>query len=227
LEAVTNASRANPQDVLVSQEQTATAYQSASLLEYGQTYYWRIDLMVPGLTPAICQGPVLSFTTTTYPIKNVSATASSAQLSMGPEKTIDGSGLDKKDGHSTTGTDMWLSTGAQPNWIRYQFDKVYAVRELWVWNSNQAIEPFLGFGAKTVKIEYSTDGTKWTQLADAPEFARASGQPGYLHNTTVSFGGVAAQYVKLTIEKNWGVAQPTGLSEVRFFHIPDRSASKP
>ncbi len=106
-----------------------------------------------------------------YSINNIVATASSAQPNMGPEKTIDGSGLDQKDGHSTNGTDMWLSTGTQPNWIQYQFDQVYAVQELWVWNFNQATEPIVGFGAKTVKIEYSTDGTKWTQLANVAELA--------------------------------------------------------
>ena len=204
VDAVTSASRANPQGVLVSQGQTATTYAPAMPLEFSQTYYWRIDQVVGAGNPMIYRGPVLSFTTSACSIKNITATASSSQPSMGPEKTIDGSGLDKKDGHSTTGTDMWLSTGAQPNWIQYQFDQVYAVRELWVWNSNQTIEPILGFGAKTVKIEYSTDGTKWTQLANVPEFARAPGQPGYVHNTTVSFGGVSAKYVKLTIEKQLG-----------------------
>jgi len=122
---------------------------------------------------------------------------------------------------------MWLSTAAQPRWIQYGFDKVYALHELWVWNQNQLVETFVGFGAKTVKIEYSADGTTWTPLADVPEFARAPGQSGYVHNTTVSFGGVSAQYVKLSIEKNWGPATSTGLSEVRFFYIPDRSATKP
>jgi hypothetical protein len=175
-DAVTSASRANPQRVLVSQGQTATTYAPPWLLGFNQTYYWRID-QVGGGNPMIYRGPVLRFTTSACSIKNITATASSSQPSMGPEKTIDGSGLDKKGGHSTTGTDMWLSMGMQPNWIQYQFDQVYAVRELWVWNSNQSIEPFLGFGAKTVKIEYSTDGTKWTQLANVPEFARAAAPP--------------------------------------------------
>ncbi|MCU0917529.1 MAG: discoidin domain-containing protein, partial [Planctomycetes bacterium] len=142
-------------------------------------------------------------------------------------KTVDGSGFDQKDGHSTNGTDMWLSTAASPRWIQYQFDKVYALHELWVWNSNQAVESFIGFGAKTVQIEYSIDGTTWTPLANVPEFARAPGQPGYVHNTTVSFGGVSARYVKLTIEKGWGTTPSVGLSEVRFFYIPTASAPKP
>jgi hypothetical protein len=117
--------------------------------------------------------------------------------------------------------DMWLSTGVPPNWIQYQFDKVYALRELWVWNSNQAIEPYMGFGAKKVTIEYSVDGTTWTTLSNVPEFARAPGALGYTPNTIVSFGGVSAKFVKLTINSTWGGMPVTGLSEVRFFYLPE------
>jgi hypothetical protein len=139
---------------------------------------------------------------------------------MGPENTINGSGL-TGDLHGTDGTTMWLSSGAQPNWIQYQFDKVYKLNDLKVWNSNQLIEAFLGFGAKKVTIEYSTDGTTWTALANVPDFARAPGMAGYAANTTVSFGGVMAKYVKLTINSNWGgMAPQTGLSEVRFSYVP-------
>ena len=99
---------------------------------------------------------------------------------------------------------MWLSAGAQPNWIQYEFDKVYKLHELMVWNSNQLIEAFLGFGAKKVTIEYSADGTTWTPLANVPEFARATGMPGYAANTTVNFGGVEAKFVKLTINSQLG-----------------------
>ena len=125
----------------------------------------------------IYKGDVWSFTAEPYgyPIQPVTATASSAQTNMGPEKTIDGSGLDKSDLHGTDGTTMWLSTGAQPNWIQYQFDKVYKLYDLKVWNSNGLVESFIGFGAKKVTIEYSADGTTWTALDNVPEFARAPG----------------------------------------------------
>jgi len=146
---------------------------------------------------------------------------------MGPGHTVDGSGLDETDGHSTDGKDMWQSTNAGPLWIEFEFDQIYTLHELWVWNSNQLIEPFLGFGAKSVKIEYSTDGATWAVLDGVPEFARASGQPGYRANTIVSFGGLSAKHVRLTIDDNWGVTQQTGLSEVRFLYIPDRSAATP
>jgi hypothetical protein len=219
---VSNASRAKTAGVLASQGQTATTYTPTALLEYGQTYYWRIDEVNTSPDGTIYQGNVWSFTAEPYgyPITGVTATASSSAASMGPEKTIDGSGL-TGDLHGTEGTTMWLSGGAKPNWIQYQFDKVYKLYDLKVWNSNQLIETFLGFGAKNVTIETSTDGTAWTALANVPEFAKATGLPGYAANTTVNLGGVMAQYVKLTITSNWGgMALQTGLSEVRFSYIP-------
>jgi len=91
---------------------------------------------------------------------------------------------------------------------------------MWVWNSNQLIEAFVGLGAKDVVIEISTNGAEWTQLVDVPQFAQAPGKAGYAPNTTVQFGGVMAKYVKLTINAGYGVLPQTGLSEVRFFYIP-------
>ena len=96
---------------------------------------------------------------------------------MGPEKTIDGSGLNANDQHSTAGEQMWLSANDRPAaaWIQYAFDKIYKLDRMLVWNSNQLIETMIGFGAKAVKVEYSTDGTTWTALGDF-EFAQANGQ---------------------------------------------------
>jgi hypothetical protein len=228
-EAVSSADRTNPQGVLVSQGQAAAAYDPPGLLDLSQTYYWRVDFVVPGPAPTIYKGAVLQFTTAalTYQIKNVIATASSVSPGSGPERTVDGSGLDKNDGHSTDQKDMWWSLNKSPSWIQYELDKIYTLHELWVWNFNQVVEPFVGFGAKSVKIEYSADGTTWTALANVPEFAKASGKPGYTANTIVSFAGVPAKFVKLTIEKNWGVAPQTGLSEVRFFCIQTAAVAKP
>ena len=148
------------------------------MFAYGQTYYWRIDEVNQSPDKTINKGVVWSFTAEPYgyPIKPVSATASSTQANMGPENTINGSGL-TGDLHGTEGTTMWLSGGAQPNWIQYQFDKVYKLYDLKVWNTNQLIESFIGFGAKKVTIEYSADGTTWAALDNVPEFARATGIP--------------------------------------------------
>ncbi|HOV77540.1 MAG TPA: LamG domain-containing protein, partial [Sedimentisphaerales bacterium] len=40
---VNDASRSNPMGVLVSENQTQTIYQPQAALEFGKTYYWRID----------------------------------------------------------------------------------------------------------------------------------------------------------------------------------------
>jgi len=42
-EDVNDADRTNPLDVLVAQSQAADTYDPPGLLEFGQTYYWRID----------------------------------------------------------------------------------------------------------------------------------------------------------------------------------------
>jgi len=214
--------------LLVSAGQSATTYEPPSRLQFGQTYYWRVDEVNAPPDSTVYAGEVWSFTTepVAYPIDgvNINATASSAsQPDVGPENTINGSGLDVNDLHSTEPTDMWLS-GSEPlgAWIQYEFDRVYKLHEMWVWNSNQLFEAsFLGFGLRDVTVEYSTDGVDWTALVGAPEFAQAPGADGYAHNTTVDFGGKVAKYVKLTATSNWaGLLPQYGLSEVRIFYVP-------
>jgi hypothetical protein len=223
---VDDAARANAKGVLASQGQAGTSFEPAGLLAYGQTYYWRVDEVNQSADGSVYKGQVWSFTAEPYgyPVRPLSATASSYQAGMGPEKTIDGSGL-TGDLHGLETTTMWMSTGAQPNWIQYQFDKVYQFHELLVWNSNQMIEPYVGFGAKKVTVEYSSDGAAWTTLADVPEFARGTGLAGYAANTTVSLGGIQARYIKLTIDATWGGGGVCGLSEVRFSYVPVRARS--
>ncbi|MBN2316424.1 MAG: hypothetical protein JXM79_21025 [Sedimentisphaerales bacterium] len=42
-EDISEATRANPLDVLVSEGQAATTYAPQNVLQFGQTYYWRVD----------------------------------------------------------------------------------------------------------------------------------------------------------------------------------------
>ncbi|HSW00837.1 MAG TPA: LamG-like jellyroll fold domain-containing protein [Sedimentisphaerales bacterium] len=218
---VTDATRANPKGVLVSQGQTATTFDPAGLA-FGQTYYWRVDEVDAAGT--ILTGSVWSFTAepAAYPIQGVMAKASSqSRADTGPENTVNGSGL-ANDQHSVNLNQMWMSSDKPlPNWIQYEFDKVYKIAELWVWNSNQVVEPFVGFGAKSVKIEYSTDGVTWSQLDNVPQFNQATGTPTYAANTIVDFAGATAKFVKLTINTSWGgIVKQSSLSEVRFFYKP-------
>ncbi|MHC4596779.1 MAG: discoidin domain-containing protein, partial [Planctomycetota bacterium] len=158
------------------------------------------------------------------PSENITATASSSNSAAeGPENTVNGSGLDANDLHSVETVDMWITAPGDPGpaWIQYELDRIYKLYEMFVWNHNTSFESFVGFGLKDVTIEYSANGTDWTELAGVPEFAQAPGVVGYAHNTTVDFGGAAAKYVRLTANSNWGGIMPQyGLSEVRFLQIP-------
>jgi hypothetical protein len=215
----------NDATVATSAGQSATTFDPAGLLAFGQTYYWRVDEVNAPDKPATFKGKTWSFAAENfaYRVTPTKATASSMlAATMGPEKTIDGSGLDALDQHGTSASQMWLSKkNVSPIWIQYEFDKAYKLYEMWVWNSNQAVEQSVGFGAQDVTIETSLDGTTWTALANVPKFEQAPGDPNYTHNTTVTFGGVQAKFVKLTILTNWadGTKQ-AGLAEVRFFYVP-------
>jgi len=209
---------AEPEAVATAQD--ANSY-DAGVLEFGVTYSWRVDDVTAD--GAINRGDLWSFTVEpfAYPIANVKATASSQHnADMGAGKTLDRSGLDADDLHGTDPKTMWLSsaTGPKPVWIQYEFDRIYKVDQLLVWNSNQTMEVDMGLGAKDVTISYSTDGATWVDLGNF-EFAQASGE--LLSPETVSLGGVVAKYVKLTIDTNWGGVFPRyGLSEVRFYYVP-------
>ena len=207
--------------------QDANSYAPPKRLDFGTTYYWRVDEVNAPPDSMVFPGEVWSFSTEPvgYPIDgaNIIATASSSDAAKGPENTVNGSGLDANDLHSTVETHMWLSstTGPQPAWIEFQFNKVYKLHEMWVWNSNQSLEQVVGLGIKDASIEYSTNGIDYTALGTTHEFAQAPGTGGYAHNTTVDFGDVAAKFVRLTAHSNWGDMLPQyGLSEVRFFYIP-------
>jgi len=221
---VNDASRANPMGVLVSQDQVDTTF-DLDRLEFGQVYYWRVDEVNAAPDYTIYKGSVWSFTVEpySYPISGaaIAVTASSSQASAVAQNTVNGSGLNADDQHSVDLTTMWMTSAGLPAWIQYAFDKPYMLDKLLIWNSNQVIETFIGFGAKNVIVEYSDDGQTWTPLAGVSEFAQANGTPTYAANTTVDFGGVRAQYVRLTINSNWGgLTAQSGLSEVRFFSVP-------
>ena len=213
----------NPMGILVGQGLTDSAY-DAGILEFGQTYYWRIDEVNGAPDNTVFKGEVWSFTVEPFsiPVAAITATASSSQAdTMGPENTIGGIGLNALDQHSTEATDMWLSGmgDATPS-IQYEFDKAYKLDALWVWNSNQLVEAFVGLGVKDVVIEYSPDGLEWLTLENAAPFAQATGNATYTANTVVDFGGVLAQAVKITVQSGYGMLPQYGLSEVRFLYIP-------
>jgi hypothetical protein len=116
---------------------------------------------------------------------------------------------------------MWLAgpPDSEPLFIQYEFDRLYKLHEMRVWNYNVEFELLLGFGVKGATIEYSENGTDWTALGDV-ELNQATAKATYTANTTVEFGGVPARFVRLTVNSGYGLMGQFGLSEVRFLYIP-------
>ena len=196
-------------------------------LDFGQTYYWRVDEVNGTPDKTVTKGLVWSFTAEPYSIpipgSTISVTASSFSndFSM-PEKTADGSGLGADDSHGTSDADMWFTGSPDLDpWIQYEFDDIKKLDTMKVWNSNGPAESAIGWGVKDVQIEYSVDGETWDVLADATQFSRASGLPTYNQYDEIDFGGAAAKVVRFNIQSNWGgILMSYSLSEVQFNVIP-------
>jgi hypothetical protein len=205
---------------LVGENLTASNVDT-SILDFGTTYYWRVDAVNSPPDRTVFTGDVWSFTVEpmAVPVENITATASGENVGMGPENTINGSGLNEMDQHSTDPLTMWLAPSTTP-WIQYDFDKAYKLNELLVWNSNQAIEAFIGFGVKEMTIETSIDGETWTALDGVTTLARASGQSTYDAADVIDMGGVMAKAVRLSVVSAHGFTPQSGLAEVRFLAIP-------
>jgi hypothetical protein len=221
-DAVNNATVDDPLGVLASPGQDANTYDPPSVLEFGQTYYWRVDEVNSASDFTTFKGSVWSFTAEPfiYLLEDVTATASTTSAAdRGPEKMVDGSGLANGQ-HSIDQADMWLgdAVAGEPVWVWYDFDRVYKMYEMHIWNYNGEYETFLGFGLKDVTIEYATDVNDWMVLGDF-ELDQASGAADYA-GLTVDLGGIPAKSIRINVHSNWGPREGYGLSEVQFYYIP-------
>ena len=102
-------------DKLYKARQGAASYAVPERLDFGQTYYWRIDeVNAPPTSHVVFKGDVWSFTVEpfAYPIPGTSITATASDsftIGTGPENTVNGSGLDS-DGLVTSGCTYAFST---------------------------------------------------------------------------------------------------------------------
>ena len=223
---VNNASTGNPLGVLLSQGQTEASF-DAGRLEFGKTYYWRVDEVNGTPDKTVFKGNVWSFEVEPYSIQipgstmAVTASSTSNEFST-PDRTIDDSGLDANNAHDISSENMWFTAPVDLDpWIQYEFDDVKKLDTMKIWNSNSAAEVAIGWGVKDVEIAYSKDGETWDVLADANQFNRAPGSPSYNQYDEIDFGGAAAKVVRLNIQSNWGgIMMSYGLSEVQFSMIP-------
>ncbi len=209
--------------LLVSAGQEASMCVPPGPLEFGRTYYWRVDEVNAPPDGTVFKGDVWSFTVepALYPIHGIVATASlpTAEGSGGPETTVDGSGL--ADGqHGVGDTTMWSCDASQggPVWIQYDFDQVYKVYQIHVWNYNNLYEGWLGLGFKDVTIEYATEPNEWVTLGDF-QLDRGTSKATYA-GQTIDVGGLLMRSVRITAADNWGEWTSYGLSEIQFSEKP-------
>ncbi|MBN1507132.1 MAG: LamG domain-containing protein [Sedimentisphaerales bacterium] len=223
-EDVNSASRANPLSVLVSQGLTATAFDPEGVLAFSQTYYWRVDgWEADGVT--MHKGDVWSFTVAPlyYTVEDVVACASlpTADGSGGPEVTVDGTGL--TDGlHGTGDTTMWSgkAVAGDPVWLQFDFDRVYKLYQMHVWNYNGLYEMWVGFGLKDVTIEYAAEPNEWMTLGDYV-LDRATSSATYA-GQVIELDGLPARSIRINVHSNrnpQGELQ-YGLSEIQFLYKP-------
>ncbi|MCF7974639.1 MAG: discoidin domain-containing protein [Phycisphaerae bacterium] len=207
---------------------TVTEYDPEELLQFNETYYWRVDEVNGAPDFTVSKGTVWSFTAEPYsvriPIDVTKATASSYSKQNTPAMTVDGSGLDGMT-HSTAPEAMWLSNSPDLDpWLMVEFDRTEKLDQMLIWNSNHASEPFIGWGVKDVSIEYSIDGVEWTTLAEPTQLDRGPGLAGYNTPQVIDFGLVQAKFVRLNIQSSWGgLLAQYGLAELQFYGIPVRA----
>jgi len=231
--SVTNATVANPLGVTVFNG-LALGENSIALdtLQYGTTYYWRVDEVNNPASSGTNAGFIWRFTTEkggyAIPAASIINVTSFGAVypdepdRQDPNSTCTGAGLDANDMHSTGMKTMWLGMD-EGAYLQYEFNNVYKLYDMLVWNYNEESPNNEYFGAKDVKVEYSLDGQNWTEVADVPEFAMATGTNKCVANTTVMLGGANAKFVKLTFLTGWGDLGLYGISEVRFSAEPTRA----
>ena len=198
-------------------------------MDFGKTIYWRVDEVNGTPDKTVFKGDVWSFEVEPYSIPipgtGIAVTASSSSNEFAsPEKTNDGSGLGADGSHEIAADTMWFTASVDLDpWIQYEFDNVKKLDTMTVWNSNSAPESAIGWGVKDVEIATSVDGENWDVLGNADQFSRAPGLPTYDEPDVIAFNGVAAKYVRMNIQSNWGgILMSYGLSEVQFSMIPVR-----
>ncbi len=209
--------------LLVSQGQSGTMYDPPGRLEFGRTYYWRVDEVNAPPGSDVYGGEVWSFTVEPllYAIEGVVATSSipSAEASGGPQAAVDGSGL--TDGmHGVADETMWSAEAPEGAavWMQFDFDRVYKLYGIHVWNFNGLYEGFLGFGFKDVTIEYATEPNAWMPLGDF-QLEKATSKATYA-GQVIDLDGVSAQSVRINVNSNFSGRASYGLAEIQFLHKP-------
>ncbi|MBN1361808.1 MAG: discoidin domain-containing protein [Sedimentisphaerales bacterium] len=220
-EDVNAAGATSAQGLQTSLGQDANTYDPGRL-DFGQTYYWRVDEVNAAPDNTVHQGVVWSFTVEPelYQVTDITATSSAPNdVGRGPDNLVDGAGLDEAGQQNLDETVMWVgNVGAGESAVlQFDFERVYKIEQAKIWNYNHQFESFLNFSVKDVTIEYATEPNEWIILGDY-QLTQGPGQVTYT-GQVLDLGGVAARSVRMVATSNYG-GMKYGLSEVQFFYTP-------
>ena len=178
--------------------------------------------------------------------KDIKATSGSSLWGFIAQGAVNGKGVNTENGrtHNGTLTDMWLASrsggmdnphpglGPAPNWIAFEFDKVYELGKTWIWNWNA--ENTTGIGLNNITVFYSetggADAKEWKKFG-AAKIQQASGTPHDPGSPGPDFGGVKAKHVvfkanpmdsDMKTSGSWGRGE-YGLAEIRFYLDTDNA----
>ena len=176
----------------------------------------------------------------------ITSSSDSAYTDRESVKTINGSGISTDGLTHATGIpqyQMWISDGTArshtyvntgTHWIQYNFDKVYSLKDMWIWNCNDSVYSAMGMKQIRVLASSTDDSTGWTDANSHPVYEgiipEADGTSTNPVNKVVNFAGLRARYVLITSdvgnEHNWsnGTIANDGISEVRF-HIQQQAST--
>ena len=200
---------------------------SISALQSDKDYYWRVDANDGS---GLITGRLWHFRTKKWLPWNPGGEgiifAFGIKTSGGSKGYLaaDGSGITGDLHSSWSDTTGWYCkqpglVGVNEPQLYIEFDKIYDIKEMWVWNREgaTATDPL-----KTVQIEYSIDSVNYEILMNGsePNFVLPRGDPNGPHDTEIEFG-VPAKYVKLTAIGGIGVGNYGStdyrLRELRFY----------
>lgn len=124
----------------------------------------------------------------------------------------------------TDAKDMCVLPDGQP--VVLALPRAEMVGQVYIWNYNE--EGKLNCGVKELKVQYSIDGSAWTDFGTVtlPQSNEADntaygGTVACNLDTPIDFGGIPAKYIALTAVSNHG-GEFSGLSEVRVFRHKTR-----
>ena len=103
---------------------------------------------------------------------------------------------------NTTNTNPNAARTSLKHWIRYDLGDIHQLQNTRVWNYNVVSETNKGF--KNVVVDYSMDGTTWTQLGGTYLWNQAPGLSDYSGFSGPNFNNSKARYVLISAVDNYG-----------------------